>query len=160
MLLPPDLGRDELLSYVRPLYPNGIFPLGAGWLIVLYAIAALIAIGLLIRFSPRGRRRREAFAVFRASRRSFFKNGDVAALAGELSVLMRRVALHRFGREKTAGLNGAEWTFFLRQTGADLSEEDTLLLESLAYAPASSFEDKTGGRHLLRSVQKWLERNL
>ena len=160
MLLPPDISRDELISYVRPLYPNGIFPLGAGWWIVLYTVSALIVIRVLIHYSPRMKRRREAFAVFKASGRSFAKSGDVAALAGELSVLMRRVALHRFGREKTAELNGEAWTGFLKQTGADLNEEDERLLALTAYAPVSSCDDNAGGKHLLRSVQKWLERNL
>ena len=160
MLLPPDISRDELLSYVRPPYPNGMFPLGSGWRIVLYAILALIAISVLIRYSPGTKRRREAFAVFNASRRSFANGGDITMLASELSVLMRRVALYRFGREKTAGLNGKDWILFLKQTGADLNEEDERLLASTAYAPASSCDDNAGGKHLLRSVQKWLERNL
>ena len=160
MLLPPDISRDELLSYVRPPYPNGMLPLGSGWRIVLYAISALIAISVLIRYSPRMKRRREALAVFKDLRRSFADDGDITALASELSVLMRRVALYRFGREKTAGLNGRDWTLFLKQTGADLNEEDERLLASTAYAPASSCCDNTGGKHLLRSVQKWLEHNL
>ena len=160
MLLPADITREELLSYVRPLYPNGIFPLGAGWRIVFYAVLGAIAGGWLIYRSPRMKRRREAFAAFGAMRRSFLSDGDASALAGALSVLMRRVALHRFGRDKTAGLNGREWTDFLKQTGADLDEQDERLLTEQAYAPPFFANDSADGKHLLRSVRKWLGRNL
>ena len=160
MFLPPQAGREELLSYVRPLYPNGIFPLGAGWRIVFYIVSGIFLAGWLIYHSPRRKRRREAFAAFGASRRSFLNGGDVSVLAGELSVLMRRVALSRFDRKETAGLNGGTWIDFLKRTGAVLNEEDERLLISEAYAPPSSGRDEEAGRHLLRSVRKWLERNL
>lgn len=160
MLLPPDVSREDLLLYVRPLYPNGIFPLGTGWLIVFYAISGLILLGLLIYHSPRMKRRREAFTVLKAVRRDFFAQGDISALANGLSVLLRRVAVYRFGREKTADLSGWTWTDFLKRTGADLNEQDENLLAFQAYAPSSPEQDRAGGKHLLRSVQKWLECNL
>ncbi|MBR1778585.1 MAG: DUF4381 domain-containing protein [Alphaproteobacteria bacterium] len=160
MLLPPDLNREELLAYVRPLYPNGIFPLGSGWQIVFYAVLIGVAAGVLFYRSPYMKRRRETFAALNGLRCSFLKDGDVSVLAGDLSVLMRRVALFRFGRERTAGLNGQEWIDFLKQTGADLNEQDQQLLAVRAYAPPFSEQDRTGGKHLLRSVQKWLERNV
>ena len=160
MLLPPEISREELLSYVRPLYPNGIFPLGSGWRIVFYTVLGLLIAGILMYNSPRGKRRREALSVFYASKRAFLTDGDVSALAGNLSVLMRRVALARFGRERTAALNGDEWMDFLKRTGADLDERDQQLLAMQAYAPPLSDKKTTDGKHLLRSVQKWLERNL
>ncbi|MBO4520372.1 MAG: DUF4381 domain-containing protein [Alphaproteobacteria bacterium] len=160
MLLPPEISREELLSYVRPLYPNGIFPLGAGWRIVFYVVLSAAVTGFLIYNSPRLKRRREAFAAFNEARSSFLTGGDTSALAGALSVLMRRVALYRFGREKTAKLNGTEWTEFLTRTGADLNERDQYLLAMQAYAPPPTDQDFSGGKHLLSSVQKWLERNL
>ena len=160
MLLPPDIGREELLSFVRPLYPNGIFPLGAGWRIVFCIVAAMFLTGVLIYHTPRMKRRREALAVFKTIRRSFFSAGDVSVLAAELSVLMRRVAISRFGREETAALNGEKWLDFLKRTGAKLNEQDRLLLTTQAYAPVSEEKNKSGGKHLLRSVRKWLGRNL
>ena len=160
MLLPPDISREELLSYVRPLYPNGIFPLGTGWRIVFYVVLTAMVIGMSIYNSPRLKRRREAFAAFNKAQDSFLIGGDTSALAGDLSVLMRRVALYRFGREKTAKLNGTAWTDFLAQTGADLNERDQYLLVKQAYAPSPTDRDFSDGKHLLSSVQKWLERNL
>ena len=160
MLLPENISREELLSYVRPLYPNGVFPLGVGWQIVLYAVLGIVFAVFLVYHSPYMKRRREAFSAFYALKRSFFSGGDISLLAGELSVLMRRVALFRFGREKTARLNGWEWIDFLQQTGADLNERDQQLLALQAYAPPLTDQNLSDGKHLIRSVQKWLERNL
>ena len=160
MLLPSEISREDLLSYVRPLYPNGIFPLGTGWRIVFYAVLGAVVVGVLIYHSPRLKRRREALSAFNKLRRSFLSGGDVSVLAGDLSVLMRRVALYRFGRGETAGLNGEAWINFLEKTGADLNEQDKHLLVMQAYAPPSADRDFSGGKHLLRSVQKWLEHNL
>lgn len=158
--LPDQASPEELLSFVRPLYPNGIFPLGSGWRIVFYVLIGFVLAGILFYNSPPAKRRREAFAVFNALRRRFSENGNVSMLAGGLSVLMRRAALARFGREKTADLNGRAWTDFLERTGADLDERDKQLLENQAYAPPLYDEDFARGRHLLSAVHKWLEKNL
>ena len=98
--------------------------------------------------------------MFEMTGRSFAESGNVSALAAELSVLMRRVALSRFGRGETAGLNGTAWIGFLERTGADLNERDRQLLSFQAYAPPDSSFDKAAGKHLLNAVRKWLERNL
>ena len=160
MLLPPDIDRNELLTYVRPPYPNGIFPLGTGWQIMLFVVVAGFLVFFLFYRGSRMKRRREAFFALAMSRRSFLDGGDLSALAGDLSVLMRRVALFRFGRKKTAGLNGREWVDFLNETGAVLNEKDRELLIRQAYAPPFRDQDDSAGKHLLGSVQKWLERNI
>ncbi len=158
--LPDQASPEELLSYVRPLYPNGIFPLGPGWLIVFCVLGGFVLAGILVYNSPFARRRREAFNAFDVLRRNFFENGDLSVLAADVSVLMRRTALVRFGRGKTAGLIGREWTDFLQRTGADLNEQDKQLLENQAYAPPLYDEDLARGRHLLTTARQWLEKNL
>lgn len=158
--LPDRASPEELLSLVRPPYPNGIFPLGAGWPIVFCVLGGVALAGILFYNSPSAKRRREAFAVFNDLRRDFLNGGDISALACGLSILMRRAALARFGREKTADLNGRAWTDFLERTGADLNGQDRRLLESQAYAPPARDEDFKRGRHLLASARKWLEKNL
>ena len=161
MISLPDQARpEELLSYVRPLYPNGIFPLGPGWQIVFYVLIGFILGGVLFYNSPLMKRRREAFEVFNSLRHRFVKDRDISALAADLSVLIRRTALSRFGREETAELNGRAWTDFLEKTGAKLNDQDKQLLENQAYAPSYCEEDLIRGRHLLSAVRKWLGKNL
>lgn len=158
--LPDHASPEELLSFVRPLYPNGIFPLGAGWRIIFCVLIGLVLAKILFYHTPSAKRRREAFAVFNDLRRRFSDDKDISMLACGLSVLMRRTALARFGREKTADLNAERWIDFLERTGADLNEQDRYLLEKQAYAPSSYDGDSVRGRHLLSTVRKWLEKNL
>ena len=158
--LPKQASPEELLTFVRPLYPNGIFPLGSGWQIVFYVLGGFIVAGILFYNCPLMKRRREVFAVFDILRHRFFKDGNISVLAAELSILMRRTALIHYGREKTALLSGRAWTDFLERTGADLSEEDKRLLENQAYAPPVYDSNFERGRHLLLSVRKWLEKNI
>ena len=106
------------------------------------------------------RRRREAFDCLKSARRAFFDTGDVSGLAARVSVLLRRAALHRFVRTRTAGLTGRDWTDFLQDTGARLNEEDVFLLENQAFAPSDAENDLRRGRHFLVSARKWLEKNL
>ncbi len=158
--LPPQAGTEELIAMMRPPYPDGFFPLGAGWTAVFWAVAGIVSAAVLIYNSPRMRRRREAFDCLKSARRAFFDTGDVSGLAAQVSVLLRRAALHRFGRTRTAGLSGRDWTDFLRDTGARLNEEDVFLLENQAFAPADFENDLRRGRHFLVSARKWLEKNL
>jgi hypothetical protein len=58
-------------------------------------------------------------------------------IAGELSELMRRIAMARFGRPACAGLSGEEWLEWLARNdpaGFDWSGRAHLMLE-LPYAP-------------------------
>ena len=135
--LPDQASPEELLSFVRPLYPNGIFPLGPGWRIILCVLIGFVLAKILLYYTPSAKRRREAFAVLNTLRRRFSDDKDISMLACGLSVLMRRAALARFGREKTAGLNAEKWIDFLERTGADLNEQDRYLLKNQAYAPPS-----------------------
>ena len=158
--LPDQASPEELLSFVRPLYPNEIFPLGLGWRIIFCVSVVFLLAKFLFYYTPSAKRRREAFSVFNTLRRRFSDDKDISMLACGLSVLMRRTALARFGREKTADLNAEKWIDFLKRTGADLDEQDRYLLENQAYAPPSYDGDFVRGRHLLSTVRKWLEKNL
>lgn len=159
--LPPGIKNEELLSYVRPLYPNGVFPLAPGWQIVIAAVVCLGAAGYLFHNRLRARRRRKAFSVLDSLRSSFAQDRDVSALASGVSVLLKRSALVCFRDEETAGLQGAQWTAFLIRTGAELDDGEKTLLEKQAYAPACPdglmYEQ---GERLIETAKKWMELNL
>lgn len=160
-LLPPDIGDSELLSYLRPLYPNGIFPLALGWRIVIGIGIAVALAWFLYHNRPQARRRRKAFAVLDGLRKDFAEQADISALSAGVSILLRRVALVRFGRDKTADLSGKAWTSFLEETGAELGDEDRMLLENQAYAPSYRDEEtERQGTHILNVARQWMEQNL
>ncbi len=154
------LTEQELLACVRPPYPNAFFPLGAGARAVLIVLAGAWVLSRLYRLTPKYKRRAEAIAALDAAGRRYMKQGDASALASDVSVVLRRSSLARFGREKTAGLNGRNWTDFLERTGADLNERDRFLLQETAFAPFEPDGDLKDGRHLIATARKWLEKNL
>lgn len=159
--LPENLGREELLALLRPLYPNGIFPLAPGWWIVMTVCSAVAAGAYLFGTGFRMRRRRRAFTVLAELRQSFSRDGDISALSAGVSILLRRSALSRFGREATANLEGAAWLSFLERTGAVLTEEEKTLLTAQAYAPPCRGEEcRERGERLVRSAENWMRRNL
>lgn len=83
---------------------------------------------------------------------------DPKTSAGELSELVRRIAMARHGRESCAGLTGRPWLEWLTlhdPQGFDWQKEGAVLVHA-PYAPAA----KVGGtEHLLRLIdaaQNWL----
>jgi hypothetical protein len=86
---------------------------------------------------------------------------DTKQSAGDLSELLRRIAMARRGRDACAGLSGQRWLDWLRENdpqGFDWSNRGVLLL-NLPYAPPGSAE--TDSRKLLElidAVQNWVAR--
>ncbi|CCZ21981.1 putative uncharacterized protein [Acetobacter sp. CAG:977] len=160
-LIPDDLGKEELLALLRPLYANGIWPLADGWKLLLALAAGTVVSVALYRRSSRVLRRRKALAALKALEKRYRADSDVSALVGGLSVLMKRTALVRFARDNPAGLAGREWTDFLKAKGAELNEKDEELLQFLAYAPMQSGETQNEeAQHLLETVGTWMRRVL
>ncbi len=159
-MIPLPSTEQELLACVRPLYPDAFFPLGTGARVALTVLAGTWAVGRLYRLTPKYKRRAEAFAALDDAERRYAEQRDAAALASDVSVVLRRGSLARFGREKTAGLNGRDWTDFLERTGADLNERDKFLLRETAFAPSEPDGDPADGRHLVAAARGWVEKNL
>ena len=160
-LLPEGLTEEELIASVRPPYPNAPFPLAVGWQVVL----AVAVVGTLflswLSHGVRARRRRKAFETLKAIETRFFENKDVSALSSEISVLIKRAAAVRFGRDAVAGLSGRAWADFLRKAGAALSERDESLLSFQAYAPPErDTEKENDALHLVQTARQWTERVL
>lgn len=155
--IPEGLGREELLALLRPPYPNGLFPLAVGWKIMIASVSAFAVAVFLYRNGSVARRRRKAFALLDALEERFRKDSDVSALASGISVLMKRAASVRFGRESATALSGEAWTAFLKTKGAELSERDEELLRLQAYAPACRDEAaKADAERLIQTARKWM----
>lgn len=78
--------------------------------------------------------------------------------AGELSELLRRIAMARFGREACAGLTGDEWLNWLKDKDASGFEWDTegRILLQLPYAPAGSETDTHTLERLIYATVRWV----
>lgn len=159
--LPENINKEELLSYLRPLYPNGLFPLAAGWQILIGMTLAAFLVTFLYYQSAPVRRRRRAYSVLKELSDSFSETSDISALSSGISILLKRISLVRFGNEKVADLKGQDWTSFLNETGAGLSDEGKRLLADQAFAPMCQDSScREEGERLIFSAQRWMRQNL
>jgi hypothetical protein len=84
---------------------------------------------------------------------------DTKQTAGELSELIRRIAMARLGRDACAGLAGAEWLEWLRGNDPgdfDWPQHGQLLLE-VPYAPPSDPSRSAELIALIEAAYNWVE---
>jgi len=141
------------------------WPLAPGWwLLAALAIGLLYALVLLLRNLrryPAGSWRRHAWKQLRALKQQANRM-PAQQLAGELSELMRRIAIARLGRARAAGLSGQRWLEWLQQhdpAGFGWIRHGQPLL-TLPYSPPDSTADNN--RQLLPLIEAafvWVDRS-
>ncbi|MEA3274809.1 MAG: DUF4381 domain-containing protein [Pseudomonadota bacterium] len=123
------------------------WPPAPGWWILATTILALVVLAwrfratLRLRIPPipvftMGSWRWDAARQLRDLRRRAGEQA-IKQSAGELSELLRRIAMARIGREASAGLTGEDWLAWLNGNdpkGFDWTQQGRLLLEA-PYAP-------------------------
>jgi len=150
----------ETLRDIRGLDPVPWWPPAPGWWIlaaILFALFAGMAMALLRQWRLGLDWRTEAHARLVSLQRRLGTE-DIRLLTGELSELMRRIAMARFGRHACAGLSGRRWLDWLGKhdpAGFDWPAQGPILL-SLPYAP-----DRRGARPseiepLILAARGWL----
>jgi hypothetical protein len=126
---------------IHGLDPISWWPPGPGWWLIAL-IGALMVAGLWLLLSQRehplltARWQRDARRRLRSLRRRQSQL-STKEVAGELSELLRRIAMARFGRRSCAGLVGEDWITWLDNhdpAGFDWQRNAVVLLE-LPYAP-------------------------
>lgn len=158
-----NLNLAEQLRDIRDIDVVSAWPPAPGWLLV--ALAALVLIYLLYRFVrdlrryPLGSWNRDARSRLKALEA---RAAELSAreIAGELSELLRRIAIARCGRGAAAGLHGEAWLSWLAQqdpAGFDWLNEGRLLLD-LPYAPETDADaDKQLLLRLIGSAGAWAD---
>ncbi|QIK37522.1 DUF4381 domain-containing protein [Caldichromatium japonicum] len=162
----------QALRDIRDLPPLPWWPPALGWWLL---AAGLIALGLLIwRWRSilslslplpgitLGTWRWEAAQVLRDLRRRLARGDDPKALAGELSELMRCIAMARFGRPACAGLTGRDWLSWLAEhdpNGFSWEERGQILIQA-PYAPPGRVETEQAVaalQALIAAAWGWVE---
>ena len=154
--------KADILSDLRGFHwpePVSWWPPAPGWWIVAVLLVILTAM-VIVRI---GRRRRRlaatwaALAELAALRSAYESPTDGAALARELSQLLRRFALVRFPRREVAGLAGKAWLAFLDAHGGDRAFSDgpgRALIEA-PYRASAPLQVEA----LMGLVEGWIKRN-
>jgi len=149
---------NQLLD-IRGLDSASWWPPAIGWWLV--AVAIIAALMLLQRVVQYLRRRpprwqRDALRHLHGLRRRARKQ-DPKQTAGELSELLRRIAMARFGRAACAGLAGETWLRWLEDrdpTGFRWNDRGRILLD-LPYAPPEVVSDPKALHPLIDAALIW-----
>lgn len=128
--------------------------LGLGWLLWRYGrLVSLIHFPVPVLGDWRWDAARQLLDLRRRLPRQAHK-----VTAGELSELLRRIAMARHGRDQCAGLTGGAWLAWLREQdprGFDWTREGAILVQA-PYAPPSKGGDIEQLRRLIDATQNWL----
>ena len=150
-----DLQQALALRDIHPPGPPPAWPPAPGWW-VLVALAAAGLTALSVRgwraWRARVRRRRILAELAGIGARA-----QGAALAAEVSALLKRVALARFDRREVAALTGPDWLAFLDRHGGrgGFTVGPGRVLAEGPYAPAPELEPQA----LLDLARDWIGRN-
>jgi hypothetical protein len=149
------------LRDIRGIDPAPWWPPAPGWWLVLLALLLLLLLAFWLlrrrRLYPLGRWQQDAHRQLRELRRRAQRE-PAKQVAGELSELLRRIAIARCGREHTAALTGEMWLDWLQSndaTGFAWREKGRLLLE-LPYAPPERSADKANLAELIDAALHWV----
>jgi len=146
---PTDALRD-----IRGLDAIAWWPPAPGWWV--FAIAAAAAV-LLVWIRRRRGWKREARELLRALRGRMARE-DPRRLAGELSEILRRIAMVRFGRHACAGLAGGRWLAWLEVHDPRRFPWSTRgrALVDLPYAPDDGVVDPAVLPPLIQAAEAWV----
>jgi hypothetical protein len=159
--------NPELLAQLRDI--QGLdtipwWPLASGWwllggllLVVLYLLYTLVR--NLFHY-PAGSWHRDAWKQLRRLKQQLPRL-PAREVAGDLSELIRRIAVARFGREEAAALTGESWLEWLKMhdpAGFDWRTRGELLL-TLPYAPPGDEQLSADQlRFLIDAALVWTDR--
>jgi len=154
------------LRDIHGLDPAPWWPPAIGWWLLLFGL--ILTLYLWWRYAPRLKIpalsglswRWDASRRLRELRRRIGKQESKQS-AAELSELLRRIAMARFGRDLCAGLSGEAWLQWLYENdpqGYDWTQEGQLLL-SMPYAPPGQGQEYDAQlRELVDAAQNWITR--
>lgn len=146
----------------------GLWPPAPGWWVVL----AIAIGGVVLAFvAVRARRASLARHALRELERLDGASSDLQGLALNVSALLRRVALRRFGPARVASLHGQAWQEFLSESSphekrrrVSFDEDLGRLLAMAPYVPPGSvsleFEGTRVGRDgVMAAARDWIRWN-
>jgi Domain of unknown function (DUF4381) len=115
------MNNSEALKDLRDIHlpdPVPFWPPAPGWwLLALVVVLLLIAAGWLWKRHRRTAYRRAALRELQQLRQALTQGQARTSIIAELSILLRRAAISRYGRQQVAALNGTAWLDFLDRTG-------------------------------------------
>ncbi|AUM11493.1 DUF4381 domain-containing protein [Ketobacter alkanivorans] len=154
------MNPTDPLSQLRDIHlPEAVgwWPPAIGWWLLALLLISIVC-GSIYWMIWRHRRlayKREAIAHMESIRARYLSSRDDAKLLSELSSLLKRTAITRYGRDEIAGMAGNQWLAFLDSTGqtSEFSEgSGRVLAERFTPSP------RIDSTELLNAVDQWLKK--
>lgn len=153
-------GADPLAQLRDIHMPQAIswWPPAPGWWLLALLIVGALAAAIIWRITQHRRQafKREALAEWEAIHARYLNDKNAEQLLAELSVLLKRTCITRYGRDESAGLAGEQWLAFLDQTGkcTEFTQGPGRMLVSQRYTP----QPQVDGPALLNVTLAWLKK--
>lgn len=134
-----------------------IWPLAWGWWILL-GIIVLLSVWFVLLLRQRRQLTAKKYAFREIQRLKNEYRDDHYMLASEISLLLRRIALHQFPREEVANLYGRKWRQFLEKTSKKpvFSGRAGDIVEHVLYLPPDRFRNEDIAP-LITAAEEWID---
>lgn len=159
------MNLEELKQRLSPLVPPEVpaaWPPDPWVWGVLAGILLLVALLLFVRWYRRTHVRRYAYRELEAIQLRFQQNHDAQRYLYEINLLLRRIAVRNFHREKVAALTGEEWLDFLDWSRGRARKDEAGFREGsgrvLAWGAYQAEPDHFDADKLQRLVRGWIQR--
>ena len=146
--------RDIHAAAAPALWP----PAPGWWVLAVLLVAGLVLSTLWLLRRYRSYRQKLHIMDELESLRDCCDN-NTEEFTAQLSMLLRRIALRRYSRQRVASLTGSDWLRFLDETGGNGDFEHGIgqILEVGPYQPQTRELPREG---LLALAQRWVKQNL
>lgn len=116
MILNPNLQQLKDIHLPPPIH---MWPIAPGWIIVYLLVLFVVGYSVYAWYRRRNDQRTINYALRQLDQLQTLitHNPHHINIAAEVSILIRRTALHYFKRDSIAGLAGKEWLTFLNESG-------------------------------------------
>lgn len=158
---PAAAGPDPLAA-LRDIHlpqPVPFWPPAPGW----WILAGLIVLALVAAVIYEWRRRQalgyRALRALEAIEKDAEHYRDAHAAAAASALLIRRIVVTRFGRERLADLTGERWQAFLSEGKNGLPAEVGRLVAVAAYAPPGGAGASVERATVFEAVRGWIRGN-
>jgi hypothetical protein len=150
--------QNDPLQGLRDIHlpsPVSFWPPAPGWWILAALVLVLIVAGFwLWRRYQRRAYRRSALKQLQQLQLALQQGQAEATILADLSVLLRRTAISRYGRQQVASLHGKDWLTFLDRTGR--TTQFTSQGQALLAAPYQRHASQSAAP-LLQLAQHWFK---
>ena len=139
--------------------PPAFWPPAPGWWVLAALLIAILVLTTVWCFRRYRLYRLKIQIMGEIEKLSDCSTKNTEEFTARLSMLLRRIALRQYPRERVASLTGSDWLRFLDETGGDGDFEHGIgrILEVGPYRPQTSEQPREA---LLALARRWAKHNI